>query len=107
MKLKYLLLTSAVSFSLSSVAFAAAQQEMPGGGETPEAHSAPAMPEQDQEVVRKVQKKLNDEGYNAGPTDGSWGPGTQSALTQFQQAEGLRATGALDQDTLRALGIEE
>jgi hypothetical protein len=28
-------------------------------------------------------------------------------LTQFQQAEGLEATGQLDEQTLSALGIEE
>lgn len=60
---------------------------------------------QDQQVVRQVQEKLKQEGYQVGPVDGIWGPRTQSAVREFQQAEGLEATGELNQQTLAALEI--
>jgi len=58
------------------------------------------------QVVRQVQEKLKQEGYQVGPVDGVWGPKTQSAVREFQQAEGLEATGELDQETLAALEIQ-
>ncbi|MGH7824535.1 MAG: peptidoglycan-binding domain-containing protein [Candidatus Binatia bacterium] len=57
--------------------------------------------------VRQVQKKLNDMGFHAGQVDGVWGPNTQAALRNFQQAKGLDATGRLNEQTMNALGIEE
>jgi Putative peptidoglycan binding domain len=57
--------------------------------------------------VREVQKKLNDQGYHAGPVDGILGPNTQAAIRNFQEAKGLKATGQLNQETMNALGIEE
>lgn len=55
--------------------------------------------------VRSAQQALNDRGYNVGSVDGMWGPNTESAVRQFQQAQGLQQTGTLDQQTLAALGI--
>ena len=59
----------------------------------------------DADHVRSVQRALNDRGFNAGPADGVWGTGTEQALRQFQQANGLPVTGALDQRTAAALGV--
>jgi hypothetical protein len=56
-------------------------------------------------TVRNVQQALNAKGYNAGPADGQWGASTETALKQFQSAQGLPATGALDTRTLNALGV--
>lgn len=61
---------------------------------------------QNQQVVRQVQEKLKQEGYQVGPVDGIWGPKTQSAVREFQQAEGLEATGQLNQQTLAALEVQ-
>jgi peptidoglycan hydrolase-like protein with peptidoglycan-binding domain len=44
-------------------------------------------------------------GYNPGTIDGTMGPQTKNALLWFQNAQGLRATGDLDEPTLNALGI--
>jgi hypothetical protein len=57
--------------------------------------------------VRQAQKKLNDMGYRAGQVDGVWGPNTQAAIRNFQQAKGLEATGRLNPQTINALGIED
>lgn len=56
-------------------------------------------------TVRNVQQALNDKGFNAGPADGHWGPSTETALRQFQSAQGLPSTGVLDARTMNALGV--
>ena len=56
-------------------------------------------------TVRNVQQALNAKGFNAGAADGQWGPGTETALKQFQSTQGLPATGALDTPTMNALGV--
>lgn len=59
----------------------------------------------DRKTIEQVQQALNDKGYDAGPVDGNWGSKTQSAVENFQQSQGMQATGQLDQQTLAALGI--
>ena len=56
-------------------------------------------------TVRSAQVALNDQGYDAGPADGRFGPNTQSAVRRFQSERGLAQTGTLDSSTLSALGI--
>ena len=56
-------------------------------------------------TVRNVQQALNDKGFNAGTADGQWGPGTETALKQFQTAQGMPSTGVLDARTMNALGV--
>lgn len=58
-------------------------------------------------TIEQLQRTLNDKGFDAGPVDGNWGPQTQSALRNFQQAKGLKATGQPDPQTLSALGVKE
>jgi phage tail tape-measure protein len=56
-------------------------------------------------TVRMAQQALNDRGYDAGNADGVWGPDTANAVRRFQQAQGLPDSGALDTQTLSALGV--
>ena len=56
-------------------------------------------------LVRSVQQSLNQKGFDAGAADGQWGPNTERALMQFQQANGLTQTGDLDARTLSVLGV--
>ncbi|HEX6267248.1 MAG TPA: peptidoglycan-binding protein [Burkholderiales bacterium] len=56
-------------------------------------------------LVRNVQQQLQAKGIGPGPVDGIWGPQTQSALEQFQQQQGLQASGQLNGATLSALGV--
>jgi peptidoglycan hydrolase-like protein with peptidoglycan-binding domain len=58
------------------------------------------------EQIRKVQQKLNQEGFHAGQVDGKWSSETQSAIRNFQQSKGMKATGQLDERTLDELGLE-
>ncbi len=62
---------------------------------------------QSPEVVKQVQKQLNDKGYEVGAADGQAGPRTQAGVKKFQESEKLSATGRIDQQTLAALGINE
>jgi hypothetical protein len=57
------------------------------------------------DLVRSVQRSLNDKGFDAGPADGQWGPSTESALREFQESNGLAQTGNLDRRTMNALGV--
>jgi hypothetical protein len=59
----------------------------------------------DPALVRSVQESLNRRGFDAGPVDGLWGPGTEYALRRFQEANGLTPSGALDSRTMSALAI--
>lgn len=53
--------------------------------------------------VKAVQQLLNDQGYPAGATDGSFGPTTKSAVQAFQRARSLGADGAVGPKTWTAL----
>jgi peptidoglycan hydrolase-like protein with peptidoglycan-binding domain len=53
--------------------------------------------------VVKLQTSLAGVGFAPGGFDGSFGPGTAAALSRFQAAQGLAATGKLDAATLGKL----
>jgi peptidoglycan hydrolase-like protein with peptidoglycan-binding domain len=55
--------------------------------------------------VRELQQTLNDKGFDAGPVDGKAGRQTKAAIKKLQQAQGLTASGKLDQQTLAALSV--
>jgi hypothetical protein len=52
-----------------------------------------------------VQRELRHRGYYRGPIDGDIGPGSRSAIRQYQADHGLRVTGRIDSSLLRSLGI--
>jgi murein L,D-transpeptidase YcbB/YkuD len=53
--------------------------------------------------VKQLQRALKSAGYTVGKIDGSYGPSTESAVKQFQQAHGLTADGIAGSKTLAAL----
>ena len=53
--------------------------------------------------VQLLQLGLSRAGYQPGRIDGSFGKGTENALRQFQQAQGLPATGRSDAATWQAM----
>jgi hypothetical protein len=54
----------------------------------------------------ELQSKLAQEGYYSGEPSGQWDEKTTEALKKFQAANNLPATGKLDPDTIRKLGID-
>jgi Putative peptidoglycan binding domain len=53
--------------------------------------------------IREVQTKLYTFGFNPGPIDGTAGPMTQKAVTQYQADRGLAQTGTVDRALLEEL----
>lgn len=53
--------------------------------------------------VREAQQRLSDLGYRTGTVDGHFGPTTQGAVRDFQTANGLETTGAVDGATRQKL----
>jgi murein L,D-transpeptidase YcbB/YkuD len=56
--------------------------------------------------IQELQQALQEQGNDPGPIDGIMGPLTQQALREFQQDEGLAATGQLNEETLEALDLD-
>jgi hypothetical protein len=57
------------------------------------------------QVVANVQSALQQQGYYQGDVDGVLGPQTRAALAEYQSAQGLEPTGAVDEPTLETLGM--
>ena len=55
--------------------------------------------------VIDLQDKLRAHGFDPGPSDGSFGPGTVTALEAFQRGTGLTADGVAGPQTVAALGL--
>jgi hypothetical protein len=56
----------------------------------------------DQEIAN-IQTALQQQGFYQGEIDGLMGPQTRAALAQYQQANGLETTAAIDQPTVESL----
>jgi peptidoglycan hydrolase-like protein with peptidoglycan-binding domain len=106
MELKHLTIAVAAALGLSTAAMAQSgdmgkrdtQSGAQSGMSTSQAGGMTAS-----EDVRQVQQELQNRGYNVGAVDGVMGPQTKGALKEFQQAEGLPATGDLNQQTKKQL----
>jgi peptidoglycan hydrolase-like protein with peptidoglycan-binding domain len=55
--------------------------------------------------ITRVQEKLLELGFEAGPPNGDFGAKTQAALAQFQLSRTIPASGQLDDQTLGELGV--
>lgn len=58
-------------------------------------------------AVAAAQEQLRQQGYYRGEIDGILGPQTRRAIARYQSDQGLRVTGILTPDTVRALGLQE
>ena len=59
------------------------------------------------EVIANVQTALQDAGYYYGPVTGSLSVDTRAAIANFQRDYGLTITGAIDEPTVEALGLDQ
>ncbi|HEX9282109.1 MAG TPA: peptidoglycan-binding domain-containing protein [Candidatus Udaeobacter sp.] len=59
------------------------------------------------EVIANVQTALQDAGYYYGPITGSLSVDTRAAIANFQRDYGLSITGAIDEPTVEALGLDQ
>jgi hypothetical protein len=66
---------------------------------------AAASPPDPCQIVANVQSALQAQGYYQGDIDGVLSPDTQTAVSTYQQAQGLEVTGAVDQPTLESLDL--
>jgi Putative peptidoglycan binding domain len=57
------------------------------------------------QVIANVQSALQQQGYYQGEVDGLLGPQTRGAIADYQRANGLEETAAIDQPTLESLGM--
>jgi len=57
------------------------------------------------QVIANVQTALQQQGYYQGEVDGLLGPQTRAAIADYQRANGLAETAAIDQPTLQQLGM--
>jgi peptidoglycan hydrolase-like protein with peptidoglycan-binding domain len=57
------------------------------------------------EFIKRVQVALHLQGFDPGPVNGRDDGATQAALAQFQLSRNLPASGSVDEETLRALGV--
>lgn len=55
------------------------------------------------DTVAKIQARLNDLGYKAGPADGVPGPATKTAIEAFERTMGVPVTGNASPDLLKKL----
>ena len=67
--------------------------------------SATAAPQPLPSLVERAQMALAKNGDFSGKADGVMGPDTVKALSTYQEAQGLSATGRLDVATLNKLGV--
>ena len=59
------------------------------------------------EVIANVQTALQNAGYYYGPVTGSLSVDTRAAIANFQRDYGLTITGAIDEPTVGALGLDQ
>ncbi len=56
-------------------------------------------------IVKQLQQRLKDKGFNPGSIDGVFGLGTKEAVRAFQKTNGLKPDGVVGQQTWKALGL--
>ena len=58
------------------------------------------------DAVRAVQRRLKELGYYKGSADGDFGPATETAVKEFQKANGLTADGKVGEKTLAKMNAK-
>jgi peptidoglycan hydrolase-like protein with peptidoglycan-binding domain len=106
MKLRQMAIGYALSVLMVVPVFAQAATDSQMGGQSSSGMQSMSNNTRTGSPIKTVQNKLIDKGYNVGKVDGIWGSRSAAALKKYQQANGLQATGQLDQQTADTLGLE-
>jgi peptidoglycan hydrolase-like protein with peptidoglycan-binding domain len=106
MNLRILLTASALSLAASGAIAAGGFTSLHPEEAHPDDAVALTSPGPYSEFMKRVQEKLQERGFAAGPINGDFGSKTQAALAQFQRSADLPASGQLDDRTLEELGVE-
>src|SRR5688572_794878 len=101
MKRKHVAFAGITALAFSQIAFAGGGTAHQQGGmsepsarqEQPQQQSA--APGVEQSTIKQAQEKLSAKGHDV-TADGVLGPKTQAAVKEFQQKEGIQASGQLD-----------
>lgn len=64
-----------------------------------------AVPDLDGATIRRLQTALRAKGFNPGPVNGKAGETTKAAVQKFQERFGIDGDGAINNQTLFALGV--
>jgi peptidoglycan hydrolase-like protein with peptidoglycan-binding domain len=111
-KLKHVAFAGITALAFSQIAFAGGDKQSQSGMSEPSARQEQPQQQQstapgvEQSTIKQAQEQLSSKGHDV-QADGVLGPKTQAALKEFQEKEGIQASGRLDQETLAALGVEE
>jgi peptidoglycan hydrolase-like protein with peptidoglycan-binding domain len=105
-KLKHVAFAGITALAFSQIAFAGDMKNEPSARQEQPQQQQSTAPGMDQGTIKQAQEKLSSKGHDV-QTDGVLGPKTQAAVKEFQEKEGIQASGRLDQETLAALGVEE
>ncbi len=57
-------------------------------------------------IVRAVQSRLNEIGFDLGPADGIYGPKTKKAIMEFQNSKNLKVDGKISNKLIGELELE-
>ena len=79
------------------------REERSGESPSPLPAAVEAQLDLDRSARREIQEGLRASGLDPGAADGLFGPGTRSALREWQSSRGMPATGYLDPPTVSAL----
>ena len=113
-KLKHVAFAGITALAFSQIALAGGgygNKQGQSGMSEPSARQEQSQPQStapgvEQSTIKQAQEKLSSKGHDV-QADGVLGPKTQAAVKEFQQKEGIQASGRLDAETLAALGVEE
>ena len=106
-KIKHVAFAGITALAFSQIAFAGGDMKnQPSASQEQPQQQQSTAPGMDQNTIKQAQEKLSSKGHDV-QADGVLGPQTQAALKEFQEKEGIQASGRLDQETLAALGVEE
>ena len=105
-KFKHVAFAGITALAFSQFAFAGGSANKQSQSGMPTEQSAAQGQSQDSGTIRQAQEKLSAKGHDV-TADGVLGTKTQAAVKEFQEKEGIQASGQLDQETLAALGVNE